>query len=245
MTKLITPRGKLIPKLILGVTFLAFTLVFCPVTGAPCNAQTNPEKALNADFYPEAGCPVSLTNVRTVLEIDPFGAPTASKIYLTYTNNSSKPLEAVKFRCRFSDAAGKDCGTFHAPDAYPVPAGGSRSHKWKREGGLHPKIDGFQLRVLQVKFSDGSIWESAKMHELTNLQQEEGGGSFGAPGEVIQNPPPAQALPGEAPYLQPPQSSFDTQQQPAQQSGYQQSTQPGQYPDQNSGGYDKAKELPW
>jgi hypothetical protein len=208
----------------------------------PCLAQSNPERVLQADFYPEQGCPVGLTSVRSVLEIDPFGAPTASKIYLTYQNNSSKPLAAVKFRCRFSDSANKDRGTFHAPDAYPVPPGASRSHKWKREGGLSPNIASFQIRVLQVKYSDGSIWESVKMQELANGEQPDGG-SFGSATEQSVQAPSGQAeITGGQPaysqdyYSNQQQPSAQTQQQPA----YEQSPQQEQ-----PGGYDKSKELPW
>jgi hypothetical protein len=183
--------------------------------------------------------------VRSVLEIDPFGAPTASKIYLTYTNNASKPVVAVKFRCRFSDETGKDRGTFHAPDSAHVPPGGSRSHKWKREGGLYPNLAGFQIRVLQVKYGDGSVWHSAKMQELID-SQDGNGGSFGSPGEQPQQPPvqqPPQDI-GSQPYLQSPQSNYDpgqhSESQGQQQPPYQQSPQQEQ-----TGGYDRSKELPW
>ncbi|MBX3148640.1 hypothetical protein KF728_00685 [Candidatus Obscuribacterales bacterium] len=217
-------------------------MILIPVGGLkPCLAQSNPERVLQADFYPEQGCPVGLTSVRSVLEIDPFGAPTASKIYLTYQNNSSKPVAAVKFRCRFSDSANKDRGTFHAPDAYPLSPGASRSHKWKREGGLSPNIASFQIRVLQVKYSDGSMWESIKMQELSNGEQPDGG-SFGSSTEQSVQAPGGQAdMSGGQPAYQ--QYDEQTQQPPAQiqqQPPYEQTPPP-----QQSDAYDKSKELPW
>lgn len=242
MNKPTAPRGRAFP-LIPGLLF-AFTMVFCPVADLrPCLAQSNPERVLQADFYPEQGCPVGLTSVRSVLEIDPFGAPTASKIYLTYQNNSSKPVAAVKFRCRFSDATNKDRGTFHAPDAYPLSPGASRSHKWKREGGLSPNIASFQIRVLQVKYSDGSMWESIKMQELSAGEQPDGGSFGSATEQSVQ--PPAQAV-GQQDLSagQPAYNQYDSSQQQSgqvqQQLPYQQSPQ-----QDAQGDYDKSKELPW
>ncbi|MBX9668137.1 MAG: hypothetical protein K2X93_10985 [Candidatus Obscuribacterales bacterium] len=227
----------------------ASILVFSTFIGTNngCYAQqASQEKALSADFFPEPGCPVQLTALRSVLEIDPFGAPMASKIYLTYTNNSSKPVSAVKFRCRYSDNAGKDCGTFHAPDAYLVPPGASRSHKWKREGGLHPRIAQFQIRVLQVKYDDGSMWVSERMKELSSSDNGEMSDDSSSPPQTKQpnqNPSlPSQVFDQSATPTQPQQSSYDqTQGQPQQ-------TQPGQENQQNQtgqGSYDKSKELPW
>lgn len=181
---------------------------------------------------------MSLTKVNAILEVDPFGAPTATKIYLTYTNNASQPISAVKFRCRYSDAEGKDKGTFHAHDGVTVEAGGSRSQKWKREGGLHPNIAGFQIRILQVKFSDGSVWASARMKELLQA---------GDQSEAQASPPPQQAQEQQlAPAYQTPAASpFEATQQPVQsqpegQSGFQQAEQQGQ-----QDGSAKSKELPW
>lgn len=239
------PTAPRVFTLIPGLLF-AFTMVFSPVSDLqPVLAQSNPERVLQADFYPEQGCPVALTSVRSVLEIDPFGAPTASKIYLTYQNNSSKPVAAVKFRCRFSDAANKDRGTFHAPDAYPLSPGASRSHKWKREGGLSPNIATFQIRVLQVKYSDGSMWESIKMQELSAGEQPDGG-SFGSASEQAVQAPSGPA--GGQPEMsggQPAYNQYDPTQQQSQPPAQQ---QPGdqQTPQQDAqGGYDKNKELPW
>lgn len=240
MNKPTKPRGRVLPNFP-GLLF-AFTMILIPVGDLkPCLAQSNPERVLQADFYPEQGCPVGLTSVRSVLEIDPFGAPTASKIYLTYQNNSSKPVAAVKFRCRFSDSANKDRGTFHAPDAYPLSPGASRSHKWKREGGLSPNIASFQIRVLQVKYSDGSMWESIKMQELSNGEQPDGG-SFGSSTEQSVQAPSGQAdmSGGQPAYQQYEQSQQQPPAQIQQQPPYEQTPPP-----QQSDAYDKSKELPW
>lgn len=203
---------------------------------------------MNADFFPEDGCPVRPTAVRSVLEIDAFGAPTACKIYLTYSNISSKPITAVKFRCRYSDPEGKDRGTFHAPDHSIVPPGGSRSHKWKREGGLHPNITGFQIRVLQVKYDDGSLWDSARMVELMNSAKSSPGGGSQEDGSAVQQSGGAVAG-GAAPDSGQSQQSPFEQQPPAQgqtQPGYEQAPQQqSQSQEQGQAGYDKTKELPW
>src|SRR5579883_436826 len=156
------------PISLLLFPFILGTLVI-PYSGQSALAQSQMqtrEKLLGADFYPEEGCPVRPTDIKVVLDVDPFGAPADCKIYITYTNNSSKPISAVKFRCRFADNLGKDRGTFHAVDTYSTSPGGSRSQRWKREGALSPSISAFQMRALQVLFSDGSVWQSQKMEEL-------------------------------------------------------------------------------
>jgi len=243
MNRLTRPKRaltRLNPRLIPGFVFLAFTVFFCPAGDSQrAFAQATQEKALNVDFFPEAGCPIALSSVRSVLDIDPFGAPTASKIYLTYQNNSSSAVTAVKFRCRYSDAEGKDRGTFHAIDSFNVAPGQSRSHKWKRESALYPKISGFQIRVLQVKLADGTLWESVKMQELAN-QQNSGGedvsqSSGGQPGVAVPSFLERQQNAGGS--QMPPQSDPQAQQQPV----YEQS----QPQEQQQQGYDKGKELPW
>lgn len=211
-----------------------FTLIlFCPGDSLVAHAQSTTDKALNADFYPENGCPVSLAKVNAILEVDPFGAPAATKIYLTYTNNASQAISAVKFRCRYSSVDGKDKGTFHAHDAFTVGPGESRSQKWKREGGLHPGIAGFQIRILQVKYSDGSLWESARMKELVNPEGSDQSGVQPPQQSNQQQSPPANQTPAQSPFEQPGQAPAQGQQPgESQQQGQQE-------------GYDKSKELPW
>lgn len=229
MNRPTTPTFRL--KLSEILCFVFTLILFCPGDSLVAYAQATTDKALNADFYPESGCPVQLTKVNAILEVDPFGAPTATKIYLTYTNNASRAISAVKFRCRYSDVEGKDKGTFHAHDGFTVGPGESRSQKWKREGGLHPGIAGFQIRILQVKFADGAMWESARMKELVNSQ---------ADGEQSQAPPPQQQVQEQSPppNQSPGQSPFEPPAQPPQ--GQQNEQLPAQQE-----GYDKTKELPW
>ncbi len=127
-------------------------------------AQTSGEsRPLKAEFYTEDGCPVRLETVRAVLDLDPFDAPLSSKIYITYKNISNLSLSAVKFRLRFTDPEKHDRGTFHAPDSFAVAPGETRAQKWQKENGLHPGITTCHVRVLQVRFSDGSNWESARL----------------------------------------------------------------------------------
>ena len=141
----------------------------------PINAQSSQRtKAIESAFYPEPGCPVEVTSIRSVLEVDPFEAPIASRVYITYKNISPKTIKAVKFRVRFSDGSGQNKGTFHAPDGSPmgVAPGSTRSKKWRKEGGLRPDIQKFKVRVLVVKYADGSIWESIRMKQLKQKMQE-------------------------------------------------------------------------
>ena len=134
-------------------------------------------KGIESAFYPEPDSPVEVTSIRSVLEIDPFDAPIASRVYITYKNISQKPIAAVKFRIRYSNAAGKDLGTFHAPDgtAMGVSPATSRSSKWRKEGGLHPDISTFKVRVLQVKFTDGSQWQSVRLKQLKEKRAQSRG----------------------------------------------------------------------
>lgn len=104
--------------------------------------------------------------MRCDLDLDPFEAPMSSRIYIDYKNSSSKPVTAVKFRVRFVDGEGKERGTFHAVHMAYVGPGGGGSEKFKRDFTLHPSVVGLKVRVLQVKFSDGSDWQSSKMQEL-------------------------------------------------------------------------------
>lgn len=155
----------------------AFVLSTALLLLPPALAQNNATlKGIEAQFYPEQGCPVEITSMRSVLEIDPFGAPIASRVYITYKNNSTKPVKAVKFRIRYVDASGKNLGTFHAPDGSPlaVSPGGSRANKWRKAGGLHPDIASFKVRVFKVRFSDGSQWESIRAQQIEADKNSEG-----------------------------------------------------------------------
>lgn len=133
--------------------------------------STTTQRSLATHFIPEPGCPIHMDSVQSILDIDPFGAPASSRIYITYRNISTQPIIAVKFRCRYTDAKGLSKGTFHAPDAYQVAPGESRTQKWKRDGELKPDIQTFAIRTYQVKFADGSEWQSPKLKDLANLNK--------------------------------------------------------------------------
>jgi hypothetical protein len=119
-------------------------------------------QTIEAKSVPEVGCPVGLDSSEAELEIDPFNAVVAIRIYLNYRNNSSQQLAAVKFRVRFLDEQGETCGNFQAEDARSVSPGGSGSQKWRKEG-INPRTRSILVRVLQAKFADATTWNSEKL----------------------------------------------------------------------------------
>ncbi len=119
---------------------------------------------------------MDVASARTELDLDPFGAPIDARTYVDYKNVSNRPIAAVKFRIRFYDAEGKDRGTFHAPDARLVEPGGQGSQKWKTER-VDPRIVTVKMRALEVKFADGSSWQSTKLPELVQPAGADGGGA--------------------------------------------------------------------
>lgn len=123
-------------------------------------------RSLGCEAVAEEQCPVDVTNTRCDLDVDPFDAPMSARIYIDYKNSSNRPVTAVKFRVRFVDGEGKERGTFHAVHMAYVGPGASGSEKFKRDFTLHPSVAALKIRVLQVKFSDGSDWQSTKMQEL-------------------------------------------------------------------------------
>jgi hypothetical protein len=128
-----------------------------------CNAQgSSLVRKLNVQILPEEGSPVAVTSAKSEADLDPFGAPISIRTYADYKNVSRKPILGVKFRVRYVDAEGKDRGTFHAPHASSLGPGMTATEKWKREK-VDPRIVGMMIRVLAVKFSDGSVWESSKL----------------------------------------------------------------------------------
>lgn len=131
-----------------------------------CKAQdTSQVRKLNVESVSEDGCPVAVAAARTELDLDPFGAPRDARIYVDYKNTSEKAIAAVKFRVRFYDQDGKDRGTFHAPDARQVEPAGQGSQKWKLDR-IDPRTAMVKMRALEVRFADGSSWQSVKMSEV-------------------------------------------------------------------------------
>jgi len=118
------------------------------------------------DFITEAGCPISISESTVQFEMDPFNAPVALRIFLTYQNNGSKNISAAKFRFRLLDNDEKDRTTFQASDAKGAAPGQTGSEKWRKEG-IDPKATHLKARVLAVKFDDGTSWESEKFGEYT------------------------------------------------------------------------------
>ncbi len=128
-------------------------------------AQTPELRNLNSQFKGEAGCPVQVVSSKTVLEIDPIGTPMACRIYLDYKNSSAKTISGVKFRIGYIDGDEKIRGTFHAPDGHVLEPGGTASAKWRGDK-VDPRVASTMIRVLVVRYSDGSTWESEKMKDL-------------------------------------------------------------------------------
>lgn len=126
-----------------------------------------PLKEISIDFVKEAGCPIITTdsNTRAVLDLDPFGAPKDARIYISFKNNSDRPVAAVKFRLRYVNAGGEDLGTFHAAQAVILGPGAEARGKWKGNR-IHPDTSALKLRVLQVRYSDGAQWNSVKAEAL-------------------------------------------------------------------------------
>ncbi len=134
-------------------------------------------RPLQAEFLAEPGSPIDVTLAKTELDLDPFDIPLASRIYIDYKNISDRQVAAVKFRIRFTDESGKDRGTFHAPDMSLLGPGMQKSQKWRHER-VDPRSTQIKVRALQVKFADGSTWQSSKMSELA---QPPSSGSMEAP----------------------------------------------------------------
>gem|GEM_PF-1782193 len=123
------------------------------------------------EVVPEPGCPVEITSARTELGMDSFGLPVFGKTYIDYKNGSDKAINAVKFRVRYLDQAGASRGTFHANDEAFVPQGAPASGKFAHYK-LRKNIQQAKIRVLAVKFSDGTSWESARFKEIMKAQEE-------------------------------------------------------------------------
>jgi hypothetical protein len=146
----------------------AESLPFFSPAGTALAQAAGEGRAVRSEFHREDGCPIEIESIRTFIDLDQFDSPVASRIYITYKNISPKPVTAVKFRVRFSDYDKSDRGTFHAPDTFTVNPGQTRSQKWKRAGALHPDVSLFLIRALQVRYADGTIWNSTKLEKLKN-----------------------------------------------------------------------------
>lgn len=162
-------------------------------------AQTTPQlKTVTSEFIPEPGSPVEVTSAKVDLEVDAFDTPIAARVYLDYRNAGDRVINAVKFRVGYVDAQGKVRGTFHAPDANVLSPGGTASQKWRGER-VDPRVQAVKVRTLQVKYADGSTWQSAKMNNVVTPDGDTGGGGGGAGPEAAPAAAPATAAPEAAP----------------------------------------------
>ncbi|PWU00439.1 MAG: hypothetical protein C5B53_04090 [Candidatus Melainabacteria bacterium] len=86
----------------------------------------------------------------------------AIRVYLDYRNESAKTVEAVKFRFRLEDDQGEHKRNYQASDTHIVPPGESAQERLRREG-IPPQAKRMLLRVLQIRFSDQTTWQSTHM----------------------------------------------------------------------------------
>ena len=172
MTRAIKTRRKLagictLSMRVLLSMFFASLIIAGPPCLVVCFDARAAEKVRNLEcqFVTEDNCPIQVVNLSGQLELDPFDAPESVKIYIDYKNPGDKAIAAAKFRMRLTDAQAADKGTFQAIDQTYVAGQGQRSQKWKRDFVINPAVCGLKCRVLQVKFEDGSIWNSVKNQE--------------------------------------------------------------------------------
>lgn len=168
MTKAISK--SLIKRCMVVLSFVSSSLVVgnsvVAQEVAPASTQT-----IVMEVVPESGCPVEITGARTELGFDSFSVPVFGKTYIDYKNSGEKAINAVKFRVRYLDQNGATRGTFHANDEAFVPQGGIASGKFAHYK-LRPNVHQAKIRVLAIKFSDGSTWESVRLKDIQKAQQE-------------------------------------------------------------------------
>jgi hypothetical protein len=130
-----------------------------------CFAQNQLElKEITPELLSEPHCPIAIIAAKTELEVDSFGEPHAVRAYIDYKNVGEKPISAVKFRLGYFDSRGNLKSTFHAADSKVLGVGAMGSQKWRGEK-VYPQTVAIKIRILLVKFSDGSIWESEKLKQ--------------------------------------------------------------------------------
>lgn len=162
MLRMELPAGTYLFKVAIGLF-----LLLCSVSTLDAYSQTGEKtRDMQSVLVPEDGCPIQVTGVRSVLDLDPFDAPIDGKIYINYKNATpDRTIDAVKFRIRFTDAAGNDVGTFQASDGAVLAPGLERTQKWKRDS-VDPRAAVVKIRILQVRFTDGVMWQSIKFQDV-------------------------------------------------------------------------------
>jgi len=142
---------------------LSIVISFEEISQLSCYAQSALKvQTVEAKPVGEPGCPVSISAVRADLEIDAFDVPQALRVYIDYKNESEKTTEAVKFRVRLLDGEGTNRGTYQSSDVHSLTLGQTAFQKSRREG-IDPKVKQVLVRLLEVKFSDGSLWQSTHL----------------------------------------------------------------------------------
>lgn len=161
-------------RVALSMVMASVTLLSGGISGyiLPAHSQAQPElRRMSPQFVTEAGCPVEVTAASTELEVDPFGQPIAARHYIDWSNASSQPVVAVKFRIGYVLDDG-NVQTMAAAwpmssGATPQAPGSQVSYKWRGER-VDAKTRSVKIRVLQVKFADGSEWASEKVKSATS-----------------------------------------------------------------------------
>jgi hypothetical protein len=153
---------------------LSLVTAWAPGLFLPAYSDTQPElKKFNPQIVGEPGCPVEMVGASTEMELDPFGAPVAARHYIDYRNAGNRPIVAVKFRIGYVGADGKINQPYvNGDDQQQLDPGQMGSKKWRGDK-VDPRTTAVKIRVLKVKFADGSVWESVKLNE-TNSQQQSG-----------------------------------------------------------------------
>jgi hypothetical protein len=117
-------------------------------------------RPLKSEFLTESGCPVDAADTpRAELEFDAEKKPIAARQYLDYKNISQKVIVAVKFRIGFVDAKGM-ATVFSGVETQQLSPGQSAWQRWRSD--LSAPAKSAKIRVLAVKFADGTIWQSEK-----------------------------------------------------------------------------------
>jgi len=208
---------------LLSLSLPLWQLIGYPGPANSALAQEAPREGsveLAPSVLKENGCPVDIVSAKAVLDFNTFGTPQSSRVYITYKNVSAKNVFSVNFRVRFTDETGADLGTFQGSRTCTVLPDGEGSEKWKKEGVLNPKISSYKVRVLQVKFEDGSQWDSQAMANVgrTSAQQQE---QQPQQQELEDHPRPSQDVPMQdttnLPPVVAPQAMPEPSHQPAQQ----------------------------
>jgi hypothetical protein len=140
-----------------------------------CYAQNTPKvQALATKILVEPGCPVSIQDAHATLEIDPFQTPVALQIYLNYKNDASQPVQAVKFRVEPMNGEGTAGRSYQASVLRTIACGQDDTQLYRREG-IDPKTAQVQVRIVEVKFADNSLWQSPHLHDARGAAESASG----------------------------------------------------------------------